>query len=335
MTRQHVTRRGLLTMGAGLAAASLGTGASAQAPIQLRISTAAIETDWLSQALAQFKTRLDAAAPGQFNVQVFANGSLFRQGTEVPALQRGNLEMSTMTTFEVEQQIPEYSIFSAGYLFRDYDHASKVFTGAIGQAYARRVAEVMQIQIIQPFYLGTRQLNLRQTREVRTPADLAGVKLRVPPGPGWLVLARALGTTPTSMAMPEVYLSLRTGAIDGQDNPLSITRANNLHEVTQQIVLTAHMVQPVFLSMALPAWNRLTDAQKTAVRDAARAAAEFNDRSRIDDERTILAFFRERGLTITTPDLDAFRAAARRAYLESEISRPWPQGLWEQIAAVQ
>lgn len=335
MIKHSLSRRSLMSLGAGFAAAAAARPASAQAPIQLRISTAAIETDWLSQALNQFKTRLEAAAPGQFNVQVFANGSLFRQGTEVPALQRGNLEMSTMTTFEVEQQIPEYSLFSAGYLFRDYDHAAKVFASPIGAAYIRRVAEAMQIQIIQPFYLGTRQLNLRQARQVRTPADLNGVKLRVPPGPGWLVLARALGTTPTSMAMPEVYLSLRTGAIDGQDNPLSITRANNLHEVTQQIVLTAHMIQPVFLSMALPAWNRLSDAQKTAVRDAARAAAEFNDRSRIEDERTIVAFFRERGLQVTTPDLDAFRAAARRAYQESEVSRPWPQGLWEQVAAIQ
>jgi len=105
--------------------------------------------------------------------------------------------------------------------------------------------------------------------------------------------------------------------------------------VTQQIVLTAHMVQPVFLSMAGPAWARLSEAQKTAVRDAAKAAAEFNDRSRIEDERTILEFFRGQGLQITTPDLDAFRAAVRRAYLESEIARPWPQGLWERIAAVQ
>jgi tripartite ATP-independent transporter DctP family solute receptor len=329
-----MNRRAVL---AALAAAPFISHAQAQgqAPIQLRISTAAVDSDWLSRALVMFKERLEAAAPGQFAVQVHPNGALFRQGTEVPALQRGNLEMSTMTTFEVEQQIPEYSIFSAGYLFRDYDHASKVFGGPIGTEYAARVAQAMQIQIIQPFYLGTRQLTLRQARNVRTPADLAGVKMRMPPGPGWLVLARALGTTPTPMAMPEVYLGLRTGAIDGQDNPLSITRANNLHEVTQQIVLTAHMVQPVFLSMAGPAWARLSDAQKAAVRDAAKAAAEFNDRSRLEDERTILEFFRTQGLQITTPDLDAFRAAVRRAYLESEVARPWPQGLWERIAAVQ
>lgn len=327
-----MNRRAVL---AALVAAPFASRAFAQAPIQLRISTAAIESDWLSRALVMFKERLEAAAPGQFNVQVFPNGALFRQGTEVPALQRGNLEMSTMTTFEVEQQIPEYSIFSAGYLFRDYEHMAKVAASPIGTEYAQRVAAAMQIQVIQPFYLGTRQLNLRQARNVRVPADLAGVKLRVPPGAGWQVLARALGTTPTPMGMPEVYLGLRTGAIDGQDNPLSLTRANNLHEVTQQIVLTSHMIQPVLLSMASPVWNRLSDAQKTAVRDAARAAAEFNDRGRLEDERTILAFFRERGLQVTTPDVDAFRAAARRAYLESEVSRPWPQGLWERIAAVQ
>jgi TRAP-type transport system periplasmic protein len=327
-----LSRRTLLAAAATLAAPEV---ARAQAPIQLRISTAAPEPDLLSRTLNDFKARIEQAAAGQFNVQVFPNGSLFRQGTEVPAIQRGNLEMSTMTTFEVEQQIPEYSLFSAGYLFRDYEHMAKVFAGPIGAEYAQKVAQTMNIQIIQMLYLGTRQLTLRQAREVRNPADLAGIKLRMPPGPGWITLARALGTTPTPMAMPEVYLSLRTGAIDGQDNPLPIARAVNMHEVSQQVVLTGHMVQPVFLSIGGQVWGRLSDAQKTVLHDAARAAAEANDRGRLQQERDVLEFFRQQGLRVTTPDLNAFRAAARTAYQESDMARTWPAGLWDRVAAVQ
>lgn len=327
-----INRRTLIAGAALLAAPGI---ARAQSAIQLRISTAAPEPDLLTRTLNDFKARIEQAAAGQFNVQVFPNGSLFRQGTEVPAIQRGNLEMSTMTTFEVEQQIPEYSIFSAGYLFRDYEHMAKVFAGPIGAEYAQKVAQTMNIQIVQMLYLGTRQLTLRQAREVRNPGDLNGVKLRMPPGPGWITLARALGTTPTPMAMPEVYLSLRTGAIDGQDNPLPIARAVNMHEVSQQVVLTGHMVQPVFLSIGGQVWGRLSDAQKTVLRDAARGAAEANDRGRLQQEREVLEFFRAQGLRVTTPDLDSFRAAARRAYQESDMARSWPQGMWDRIAAVQ
>lgn len=318
-----------------LSALASGPAALAADPITLRLSTAAIETDWLSKSLNLFRERLEASAPGQFKVQVFANGTLFRQGTEVAAIQRGNLEMSTMTTFEVEQQVPELSLFSAGYLFRDWDHARKVLSGPIGDDYRRRVGEVMGIEILEPLYLGTRQVNLRQARAVNVPADLNGLKLRMPGGPGWLVLGRAIGASPTPMAMPEVYLAMKTGAVDGQDNPLSITRANNLQEVSQQIVLTSHLVQPVFLSIARPVWAKLSPEGQGHVRAAAKAAAELNDRNRLAEEKELIHFFKDKGLQVTTPDVAAFQAAVRKAYLESDVSKPWPPGLWERVAAVR
>ena len=309
--------------------------ASATAQVQLRISCAGAENDWLVGGLKVFKEQMDKSSPGQFNIQIHAASSLFRQGTEVPAIQRGNLEMSTMTTFEVEQQIPEYSVFSAGYLFRDYDHVLKVFRSAIGQEYMQTLSQKMGIQIIEPMYLGTRQVNLRQTKNVRLPADLAGVKLRMPGGPGWLALAKGMGASPTPMAMPEVYLALKTGSIDGQENPLSLTRANNLHEVTQQIVLTGHLVQPVFLSIGKPVWDKMSDAQRDAMRRAARAGADYNDKNRLDEEGKLVAFFKEKGLQVTTPDVNAFRTAVTRAYSESDVSKAWPKGLKERIEAVK
>src|SRR5438477_13175218 len=143
------------------------TGALAQKTV-LRFSTAAPPPDFLSRSLAQFKAELEKAAP-EFDVQVYAGSQLFRQGTEVPALQRGNLEMSTMTTFEVAQQIPEFGFFNRAYLFRDYDHAYRTFTGPLGKRYADTVAQQMSLVILAPTYLGTRQGNLRRVREVKGP----------------------------------------------------------------------------------------------------------------------------------------------------------------------
>jgi TRAP-type C4-dicarboxylate transport system substrate-binding protein len=137
------------------------------------------------------------------------------------------------------------------------------------------------------------------------------------------------------MAMPEVYLALKTGSIDGQENPLSLTRANNLHEVTQQIVLTSHLVQPVFLTMGKPVWDKLSDAQKDAVRKAARAGADYNDKNRLEDETKIVAFFKERGLQVTTPDVAAFRSAVAKSYAESDLAKAWLQGLKERIESVR
>ena len=318
-----------------LLAALLAVSCAVSAQVQLRISSAGAESDWLVGGLKVFKEQLEKSAPGQFNIQIHPASSLFRQGTEVPAIQRGNLEMSTMTTFEVEQQIPEYSLFSSGYLFRDYDHMAKTMRGPIGQEYAQTVAQKMSIQILEPMYLGTRQVNLRQAKNVKTPADLAGVKLRMPGGPGWLALARGMGASPTPMAMPEVYLALKTGSIDGQENPLTIMNAAKYYEVTEQVVLTAHLVQPVLLSIGKPVWDKLSAPQQEAMRKAARAAADHNDKNRLDDEGKIVAFFKERGLQVTTPDVAAFRAAVAKSYAESDLAKAWPKGLKEKIDAVR
>src|SRR4249919_2483513 len=134
----------------GLAvAASLALmGSAAAQKIQLRFSTAAPPPDFLSKSLERFKVEVEKAAPNQFDIRLHPGSSLFRQGTEVPAIQRGNLEMSTMTTFEVAQQIPEWGFLNRAFLLRDWEHALKVVNGPIGERYARDVSDKMGIVIL-------------------------------------------------------------------------------------------------------------------------------------------------------------------------------------------
>ena len=330
-----MTLRRSLLAGTSLALGLALTGAAWGQPAQMRISHAAAESDWLHKSMLIFKDNVEKALPGQVAVTVHGASSLFRQGTEVPALQRGNLEMSTMTTFEIEQQIPEYGIFSSGYLFRDYDHLAKVMRGPIGKEYYDAVAAKMGIQIIEVTYLGTRQVNLRTAKDVNLPADLAGVKLRMPAGPGWLALGKGLGVSPTPMAMPEVYLSMKTGTIDGQENPLGLAKNNNLHEVSQQFVLTSHLVQPVFYAIAKPFWDKLTPAQQEALRKAARESSKANDDAKLAEEKEMVAFFQKAGLKVTTPDLAAFRASVEKQYVESGLAAKWLPGLKEKVLAVK
>lgn len=300
----------------------------------LRFSTAAPPPDFLSRSLQQFKSELEKAAP-EFDVQVYPGSQLFRQGTEVPALQRGNLEMSTMTTFEVAQQIPELGVFNRAYLFRDYDHAYKTFTGPIGKRYADAVAQKMGIVILAPTYLGTRQVNLRAVRDVKGPQDLAGVKMRMPGGPEWLLLGQAIGVTPTPMAMPEVYLALQTGSIDGQENPLTILNAAKFHEVTKQVVMTSHLVQPVFMAIAKPYFDKLTPDQRSKVQAAATNAAKWNDQQRLADEQKVADGLAAKGLTVSRPDLAPFRANADKVYGASDMAKAWDRKLADEVAAVR
>jgi tripartite ATP-independent transporter DctP family solute receptor len=332
-------RRRLLTK----AAASLAAGvpilaaraARAQGRTVLRVSTPAVPDDWHARMWTVFKDTLEAGAPGAFDVQIHLAGSLFKQGTETVAMARGNLELASISAFDIAKQVPEFSVFTAGYTLRDPQHQQKVFNGPIGEALFKLVAERMDIVPLATLYLGTRQVNLRQARPVRTPADLKGVKLRMPGSKEWLFLGEALGATATPLAFGEVYLALKTGTIDGQDNPLPTVRAAKFHEVTQQVVLTSHLVDGLFITISSRAWNALDATRRGQVRAAAQAAVAYNNENRIREEAQIVEFLRQQGLQVTTPDVEAFRRAVQQAYASSEIAKAWPAGLVERIAATR
>src|SRR2546421_10227000 len=127
-----------------------------------------------------FRDEHSKAAPGRFDVQVHRSGTLFRQGAEAVAMQRGNLEMALLSMQDIARQMPEYSIFTAGYLIRDPEHLAKVYGGPIAEEATRRIAEVLGIQLLQAVYRRTRQMRLAQPRPVSTPADPAGGKLAIP-----------------------------------------------------------------------------------------------------------------------------------------------------------
>jgi TRAP-type C4-dicarboxylate transport system substrate-binding protein len=240
--------------------------------------------------------------------------------------------MSTMTTFEVAQQIPQVGFFNRGYLFKDYPQMRRVFDGPNGDEYRALVADKMGIEILATHYLGTRQVSLRTKRNVKTPADLAGVKLRMPAGPEWLVLGRALGVSPVPLGMPEVYLALKTGTVDGQENPLSIFNAAKFYEVSEQVVLTAHMIQPVFFAIARPFWDKLAKAQQDALSSAARKAAKAGDDARLADEAGIIEALKGRGLAVDQIDVTSFRESADKAYAGADVTKAWDMAWLKRVA---
>lgn len=313
----------------------LAGSALAQTKIPLRISTPAVPEDWHAKMWTVFKDELEKSAPGQFDVQIHLNAALFKQGAEATAMARGSLEMAAMSAQDIAKILPEYAIYTAGYLIRDPDHQKKVFDGPIGAEMAKAVADKLDVQLLNVVYLGTRQVALREPRPVRTPADLKGVKLRMPATKEWLFLGDALGATATPLAFGEVYLALKTGTIDGEDNPLPTVRSAKFHEVTKQIVMTNHLVDGLFITIASRTWKALSADQQAKVKAAGLAAARYNNENRIRDEAQLIEFFKKEGLQVTTPDVDAFRKAVQAKYLASEQAKTWPAGLLDRINAVK
>ena len=324
------TRRSLIAAGTALAIAGFATTAMAQDKVQLRFSAVFSDQDIRAGMMQRFA---DGIGEG-FDYQGYYGGTLFKQGTELVALQRGNLEMGNIAPQDISNQIPEWSALTSAYLFRDADHLRTFFASDVGKEMSQMVEDRLKVKILGPTYFGSRQVGLRVDKKIETPADMAGIKLRMPGGDAWQFLGQALGANPTPMAYAEVYTGLQTGAIDGQDNPLPNVQNMKFYEVMSQIVLTSHLVGYDLLTISLDTWNALSPEQQAKVQEAADAAIAWSTAEHIKREEELAAFFKEQGLQIYKPNVDAFRTHAQKMYLESDLAKDWPEGLIDRINAL-
>lgn len=266
-----------------------------------------------------------------FAFKPYFGATLFKQGTELTAMQRGNLDMANLASYDFENQVPAASILGTGYLFRDYEHMRKVFDGDTMSELFAEMEEKTGVKILANPYIGTRHLNIRGDKKITTPADMEGIKLRMPGGEGWQFLGKALGANPTPVAFTEVYTALQTGTVDGQDNPLPTNKQMKFYEVTDQIILTSHRVATNIFAMSGKKWNSLNDAQKAKVKECAMKFQAAMDESTLALEKEMADFFVKEGLKIYKPDIDAFRNHALEMYKNSDYSKNWPAGLLEKI----
>ena len=298
------------------------------------LATSGSETDQRSVAMAEVFAPMVA---GFAEYQPGYNGTLFAQGTELEAISRGNLTMSIASAQELAQFFPEFSIFATGYVHQDAAHQVRVFNDPLMDPFKKTVEEELGVKLLSVMYLGRRHVNLRQTRDevnVQTPADLAGINLRMPGTDAWQFLGAALGAAPTPMAFSEVYTALSTGAVDGQDNPLPTVVDQKFYEVTKQIAMTAHLVDLNYIAFSAETWDKLDPEQQMTVQRAADAAAAYGRLKQLDKENNLADFIRSQGVEIYTPDLAAFREHVQAQYVGSEAAASWPDGVLERINAL-
>lgn len=324
-----ISRRTALAAGASALAVGALPNALAQPRTKLRFSSAFTEQDLRSEAYKN----LAVAIKDRYEFEPYWGNTLFKQGTELVALQRGNLEMCNLAPADISKQIPAWSLMTSAYLFRDVDHLKKTFKSDVGHEFIKMARDQLGIQVILPVYFGARHVNLKPTREIRTPADLAGVKLRMPPGEYWQFLGESIGVNPTPVPYAEVYTALQSGAIDGQDNPLVASRLMKFNEVTTQFVLTGHVQGYDVMVMTTKLWDAMSPAQQASFTAAAQGAVDAYTTKFVAQEKEVLDEFKKEGKKIYTPDLAAFRSFAQKKYV-SKYGSEWPKGALERINAL-
>jgi TRAP-type C4-dicarboxylate transport system substrate-binding protein len=325
-----MTRRSALAAGVG--AMTLGTlgAAHAQSKPKMRFSCAFPETDMRAEGYKAFA----AAMKDDLDFEPYWGNTLFKQGTELVALQRDNLELCNLAPADISKQVPAWSLLTSAYLFRDYDHLKKTFASDVGKDFIKIAREQLGVEVIRPVYFGARQVNLKPSKKINTPADMAGIKLRMPPGEFWQFLGESLGANPTPVAYAELYTALQTGTVDGQDNPLVSAKSMKFYEVTSQFVLTSHVLGYDVLTVSKKAWDQLKPAQQQKLRAEADKAFDANAAKYDAQEKEAIEFFKKEGKTVYTPDQSAFRSFAQKRYVE-KYGKDWPKGALEKINAIK
>lgn len=267
-------------------------------------------------------------------VDVFDSASLVEQGKQGQALARGTVDAAYMSPAWFSDQAPQWEIFATPYLLSGPDHICAIRNSDIWDQMVGEIEEAMGLKILDAAYQGTRTLNLRKKADVKTPADLEGMSLRVVPSPSNILMGEGLGANPTPVPFSELYLALQTGTVDAQENPLTLIHSQKFYEVTEQIVDTKHKVLIQFPTYSSRNWEKLTSKQQRVVADGAAAAMAAYTKNVMGLEASLQATLEGEGIVFTQPDRDSFRSAVQQKFLTSELAANWEDGMFEKIANI-
>jgi tripartite ATP-independent transporter DctP family solute receptor len=306
----------------------------------LRFNTVASPADDQVKAMEKFAEVVNTLSAGKINVQVFHSGQLGDQKTGLLGVMKGSLEMAcdaSPSWFTDLAAFPEIGALEAAYLYKDIDHMYRVTLGPVGQAYWDALAKKSNLRVLDVWYLGTRELTLtKKAGIVKTPADLKGIKLRMPNTETWLDVGRALGANPTPLGFGEVYMGLKTGTIDGQDNPIPTSYNEKFLEVTKYVVLTDHVIGYVTPVINEKLWQEMPETYRAFIKKAMMVARFWFNERVLEDEATLLGkAAAEWGTEVVIPDKKAFMDSAAKFYSDPRFDAKYGKGTLAKIRAIE
>ena len=268
----------------------------------------------------------------RYTVDVFPASSLGKETDINQGLSLGTVDIIYTGQLFAGRSYGPISIGGAPFVFRDFDHWKKFSTSKLfaelSEGYAKAAGGN---QVVAITYYGNRQVT--SNKAINVPADMKGLKIRVPDAPLYTLFPRAVGANPTPIAFAEVYLALSNKTVDAQENPLPTIDAKKFYEVQSHINLTAHITDALLTIIGGPTWNKLSDADKktfeTVLKEAAvRATAEI-----IENEKRLGAEFEKRGKTVIKVDRKPFREATVK--LHNGPDATWDKATYDKLQALK
>jgi tripartite ATP-independent transporter DctP family solute receptor len=314
MQRKHFIRT---TLAVAATAALLPLVSHAQA-IKLTLGHGAAVGNPRHEASVKFAEVLKAKTNGRIEVQVAPSAQLGDDAAMVTALRTGALDMSANSQGAVANAVPEYAAFGMPFLFSNAAAAFKLLDGPLGKELADKSAE-KGLMLLGTWDNGVRQMT-NSKHPINKVEDMKGLKMRVPPDATLVDIMKSLGAESQQIRFAELYVALQQGVVDGQENPLVNIHASKLYEVQKHLALTNHQFQMTPLLMSKRSWDRLSDADKKAVQEAANEATALQRKLSQEADDKLLADLKAKGVQVTTPDKAAFAKAT------ADVDDKWTAG---------
>ncbi|MBK5262944.1 MAG: TRAP transporter substrate-binding protein [Peptostreptococcaceae bacterium] len=259
-------------------------------------------------ALDRFKSLLEERSEGRFSVKLFPNAALGSELENLEQVKTGEIQMAIFGDNLTGQLAAKYDPTIIPFLYESLQDTYSVLESDVGKMINKSVEERGNQKIVAYESRGAR--NLTTSRNVTKPADIAGLKLRIPEITSWVTVWKALGANPTPIALAEVYSALQTGIVDGQENPLDLINTNKFWEVNNNIVLTEHIWGVFKWTVNIDFFNNLPADLQVMLTDTAKECAAWGDERIAKHELDIRKTLEAEGVKFVVVDKAAFMKAA-------------------------
>jgi tripartite ATP-independent transporter DctP family solute receptor len=269
----------------------------------------------------------------KYQIDVFPASALGNEQQIAQALPLGTIDLAYVGASFIGATYKPISIVNAPYIWRDFEHHQAFSRSPLLKELTDGYFNQTGHKIVAITYYGARHTTANKA--INTPADMKGMKLRVPQAPMYMMYARAVGANPTPIAFAEVYLALQNKTVDGQENPLPTIQAKKFYEVQSHINLTGHILDNLTTVIGSPLWNKLTAQEREIFESVYKEAAARAGAAIRVSEGKMVDWFKQQGKTVVVPDLKAFRQAAVKIHNDPSAGAVWTKEQYDRLQAVK
>ncbi len=295
----------------------------------IRMAYVSGPTVLLHKAAQRFAQRVAQRSEGRLRVKLYPGGQLGDDRETVEGMKLRSIDMTVMGCALIGWYAPEYGVVEAPFVWRDYGHIDRVWRGAIGEELRRTMRERAGVEMLHLWYRGPRYLTTT-SKKIHTPEDLRGLKLRVPELEVYIKSWQTFGANTTPLPFTDMFMALKLGVVDGQENPLATIYGNNLHEVQKYVMETKHLIGFYIFCTGPHFDQRFTSKEKKIILDAACDATQWHnqevERAEAEYRKKLVAA----GVEFVPVDREAFLTLAKEK-IPAQFEGRWKPGLYRRI----